>query len=49
MLDTTMAGACSDTALWLALCPECVCHRWVSSSRAVELWLHCHPCGWVCA
>lgn len=31
--------------LYLAECAECGCHRWVSSSAAVDRWMHCHYCG----
>jgi hypothetical protein len=34
-------------ALFLALCPECGCGRWVPDARAVDLWLKHHPHeGW---
>jgi hypothetical protein len=35
----------TDTALHLALCHDCGCHRWVSGSDAVERWMHCHSHG----
>lgn len=29
-------------ALFLALCTECGCGRWVADAHAVDVWQHCH-------
>lgn len=41
-MTTTHAGTV-DTARFLALCTDCGGHRWLTSARAVTLWLHHHP------
>lgn len=35
----------TTTELFLALCPECGCGRWIQTARLAELWLRFHPCG----
>lgn len=31
-------------ALFLALCLDCGCGRWLPDARAVDVWEHCHTC-----
>lgn len=35
----------TTTELFLALCCECGCGRWMQTARLAELWLRFHPCG----